>query len=128
MIDLRKFAKGQPCMVRTPLWCNHNPETTVLAHYRMAGYSGMGLKCPDILAAFACSDCHDLIDGRRGSWEEFSRSLRLLLHLEGVMRTQAYLIEQGVLILSGEGPHCSTCSCGMELRTEAQRLTTTTGE
>ncbi|EIC2853121.1 DUF1364 domain-containing protein, partial [Escherichia coli] len=37
MVDLRKAAKGQMCTVRIPGYCNHNPETSVLAHYRLAG-------------------------------------------------------------------------------------------
>ena len=44
--------------------CNHNSETVVLAHYRLAGVSGMGMKSPDILGAWACSACHDAIDRR----------------------------------------------------------------
>lgn len=120
-MNLRALARGKPCLVRVPGWCNHEPETTVLAHYRLAGVSGMGIKSPDILAAFACSDCHDVVDGRRGSFVEFPRSYRSLLHLEGVMRTQAYLIEHGILLVRGEGPHCSTCTCGMEApQTEAE--------
>jgi len=42
-------------MVRIPEVCNHNSETTVLAHYRLAGVSGIGMKSPDILGAWACS-------------------------------------------------------------------------
>ncbi|MCX8621624.1 MULTISPECIES: nuclease domain-containing protein, partial [unclassified Gilliamella] len=36
MSKLTKEAKGRECQVRLPC-CNHNPETTVLAHYRLAG-------------------------------------------------------------------------------------------
>lgn len=97
MIDLRQYAKGKPCLVRVPGWCNNEPETIVLAHYRMAGYSGMGLKNEDLLAAFACSDCHDLCDGRRPG---LSRSQRQLFLAEGVMRTQAYLLERGIITIA----------------------------
>ena len=98
MIDLRKYAKGKPCLIRIPGWCNREPETTVLCHYRLVGYSGMGLKNFDMLGAFGCSDCHDVVDGRRG--QEFSRSQRLLYLAEGVMRTQAYLIEHGIIVIA----------------------------
>ena len=37
MVDLRKAARGQMCTVRIPGYCNHDPETSVLAHYRLAG-------------------------------------------------------------------------------------------
>lgn len=37
MANLRKEARGRECQVRLVGVCNHNPETVVLAHYRMAG-------------------------------------------------------------------------------------------
>ncbi len=40
MVNLRKAAKGQMCQIRIPGYCNHNPETSVLAHYRLAGTCG----------------------------------------------------------------------------------------
>lgn len=63
MSKLRKSAKGQRCTLRLQ-GCNHNPETTVLAHIRIAGRCGAGLKPADNEAVFACSHCHDVIDGR----------------------------------------------------------------
>lgn len=48
-MNLRKAAKGRDCMVRLEGICNHNPETTVLAHIRMPGLSGMGIKADDLL-------------------------------------------------------------------------------
>jgi hypothetical protein len=74
-------------MVRLPGICNHNPETTVLAHYRLAGQSGIGMKSPDLLAAWACSACHDAIDRR--SHTELERDFVRLCHLEGMARTIA---------------------------------------
>ena len=95
MTNLRKLAKGQVCEIRLPGICNGNPETTVLAHARIAGISGLGLKAPDALGAYACSDCHDAVDGRSNyGLSVFERRLALL---EGVMRTQAKLIEMGLL-------------------------------
>ncbi|EAZ5843291.1 DUF1364 domain-containing protein, partial [Salmonella enterica] len=41
MADLRKAAKDRMCTVRIPGYCNHNPETSVLAHYRLAGTCGI---------------------------------------------------------------------------------------
>lgn len=94
MTDLRKLAKGRECQVRLDGICNHNPETTVLAHYRMAGTCGTGIKPNDLQGAWACSDCHDEIDRRTRILEsEFVR----LCHAEGVMRTQAILIKEGVI-------------------------------
>jgi hypothetical protein len=56
--DLRKLARGKPCMVRIPGVCNHNPETTVLAHIRRGGVAGVGQKPPDTCGVWACSNCH----------------------------------------------------------------------
>lgn len=63
-MDLRKFAKGKQCQVRIVGHCNFNPETTVLAHIRRGGVGGMGSKPSDLIGVHACSDCHDIIDGR----------------------------------------------------------------
>jgi hypothetical protein len=92
MADLRKYARGKPCMIRIPGVCNGNPETTVLAHVRMAGITGTGQKAPDQLGAWACSSCHDYVDGRAKRDE-----MAMLDHLEGVIRTQYQLIKDGVL-------------------------------
>lgn len=68
MTKLRKAARGEVCTVRLPGVCNWNPETTVLAHIRRNWNAGAGKKAPDHHAVFACSDCHDVIDGRRGCY------------------------------------------------------------
>lgn len=96
-MNLRKLAKGKPCMVRLENVCNHNFETTVLAHVRMPGISGMGIKSPDLIAAWACSDCHDAIDRRRHTF--LDRNHVKLAHLEGMARTINELIKLGVIDL-----------------------------
>lgn len=93
MTNLRKSARGENCKVREPCACNGNWETTVLAHWRQAGISGLGIKAPDLLGAHACSGCHDFIDGR--SHPEATREQRELAHLRGIMRTQAYWVDKG---------------------------------
>ena len=89
----RDLARNQMCMVRLPGICNHNPETVVLAHYRLAGTCGTGIKPPDLLGAWSCSDCHDAIDHR--SAPTMTHHERTLAHAEGVMRTLYALIKQG---------------------------------
>lgn len=66
----RKSAMGEECTLQIPGVCNGNPETTVLAHTDVLDESGMGLKCGDDSAVYACSGCHDLID-RRVKWRDF---------------------------------------------------------
>lgn len=82
-------------MVRLPEVCNHNSETVVLAHYRMSGLSGVGMKPDDALGAWSCSSCHDAIDRR--THMELERDYVRLAHLEGVMRTLAVLRSEKLL-------------------------------
>lgn len=95
MKNLRKTARGRECQLRIPGICNFNPETTVLAHYRMAGICGTGIKPGDTQAAFACSSCHDAVDGRIKTG--FTRDELRLFHAEGVFRTQQILRDEGKL-------------------------------
>ncbi len=65
-MNLRKLAKGKDCQLRLMGICNFDPETTVLAHVRRGGVAGYGQKPPDICGIWACSNCHDAMDGRLG--------------------------------------------------------------
>ena len=81
-------------MVRIPGICNGDAETTVLAHLNGGG---MGMKRPDTSAAWACSSCHDAIDGRRDIGREFGYKdceIREMF-LDGIIRTQEQLIREG---------------------------------
>ena len=57
-MNLRKAARGADCTLRIPGTCNHNPETTVLAHVG----SGTAKRNDDTYAVFACFNCHGAID------------------------------------------------------------------
>ena len=92
MSKIRKSAKGEECQVRIPMACNGNPETTVLAHLNGGG---MGMKQPDYLAAYCCSACHDVIDGRTKMNRNFGNVTQY--HYEGIFRTQKILFEKGLL-------------------------------
>jgi hypothetical protein len=90
---LKDSAKGQNCTLRLTC-CNHNPETTVLAHLPV-GQKGMGMKRPDYLAVFACSDCHDRLDGRTKGGVEHKDMLRAL------GETQGYWVKKGLIKVEG---------------------------
>ncbi|EOT9064066.1 nuclease domain-containing protein [Escherichia coli] len=75
MANLRKEARGRECQVRIYGVCNGNPETTVLAHYRMAGICGTGMKPDDLIGAWACSACHDEIDRRTHNLDNILKGL-----------------------------------------------------
>jgi len=95
-MSLRTEAKGRNCMVRLPNICNFNSETVVLAHIRLAGVSGMGMKSPDLIGAWACSACHDELDGRTHK-SGLSRDELRLAHFEGMARTIAQLEKEGLV-------------------------------
>ena len=61
MSKKQRSARGQDCTLTIPGVCNHNPETTVLAH---VGHHGSAKRNHDEDAVFACSACHDAIDYR----------------------------------------------------------------
>lgn len=94
MSKLTEAARGRLCQVRLPGICNSNPETTVLAHYRLSGVCGMGMKPSDLIGAHACSDCHDAIDGRVGT---MPREQARFAHLEGMVRTINELLRLGII-------------------------------
>ena len=95
-MSLRKEAKGRGCTVRIPSVCNFNRETTVLAHIRIAGVSGMGLKAPDLLGAWCCSACHAEVDGQTHTSGLTRDELRLALY-DGMARTIMQLHKEGLI-------------------------------
>lgn len=92
------LARGQDCTVLSPV-CNRNPETTVTAHNPF-GDRGTGIKCPDWDSCWSCSDCHDVLDGRRnipGSNHLYRTELFALAK----RRTQERMWEQGLIEVAG---------------------------
>ncbi|HEC9150304.1 TPA: DUF1364 domain-containing protein [Salmonella enterica subsp. enterica serovar Javiana] len=94
-IDLTKQARDRMCTVRIPGICNFNPETSVLAHYRMSDTCGTGIKPHDMQGAIACNSCHDVIDGRVKT--DIAQDTLRLYHAEGVFRTQQIWREEGFI-------------------------------
>jgi hypothetical protein len=87
---LRKAAQGQPCQVRLNGVCNFDPATTVLCHFRLTGISGMAMKSPDLIGAWACSECHHAIDTMKDDRTQLDFA-------RGVFRTQAILLNRGLV-------------------------------
>lgn len=90
---LRDSARGQPCMVRLPGICNHDPATTVLAHLNGGG---MGTKHSDLMGAFACSACHNEIDRRTMLC---NADYVKLAHFDGMVRTQQHWLDVGLVVM-----------------------------
>lgn len=89
MSKLTQSARGETCLIRLPC-CNHNPETTVGCHFRMSGFSGMGLKPPNWMLAFGCSACHQAVDSSKDPEVQ-------LAFAQAVFRTIARQIEKGLI-------------------------------
>ena len=77
-------------MIRLSGVCNFDPATTVLAHIRLIGISGMGHKANDLLGAWACSACHSWVDSNHDDATQAAFA-------EGVYRTQDRLVKDGVV-------------------------------
>lgn len=93
---VRDAAKGEDCQLNLEGVCNHDPATTVFAHYRVFNVAGMAQKPPEPIGAFACSCCHDEIDRRGRAGSELWGYDDLL---RGLIRTILILRRKGVLIL-----------------------------
>lgn len=63
MKSLRTYARGKKCYLRIP-GCTHDPEKTSLAHLRVGGIAGTGIKPPDVCALPLDDYCHGVVDGR----------------------------------------------------------------
>ena len=94
---IRRAARGQDCTLRLAV-CNFNPDTTVLCHSNfLIDGKGMGLKAPDMAAAFGCSACHDVLDGRRPrpadlSQAELEEAFRVAVtHTHEILRSMGLL-------------------------------------
>jgi hypothetical protein len=88
-MNLRRQAIDRECQIRLD-GCTGGP--CCLAHWRQIGISGLGMKSPDWLGAWACDACHTKVDStRRGDIDtqlDFAR---------GVFRTLATLYREGKL-------------------------------
>lgn len=93
---ITRAARMQPCTLRLPQ-CRNDLETTVFAHAPSTA-KGMGIKSPDFWGAFACSHCHDIVDGRVFN-PLVSYHMIDERWLRGIFETQSYLIDKGLITI-----------------------------
>lgn len=93
-------ARGEDCTLRISGVCNFDNTTTVFAH--MNG-GGMGYKHHDIHGCYACSKCHEWIDG---GWAnsmvpviQNTKRDALFYQYEAMIETQNKLLEKGLIKL-----------------------------
>jgi len=95
---IRRSAKGEECTIRLPMVCNYDTATTVLCHSNaLADGKGMGLKAPDTRAAYGCSACHDVVDGRAPRPEGMTKELVDSLFEEGIAQTNRIFKRKGLM-------------------------------
>jgi hypothetical protein len=98
MTPIRKAARGRDCTILLPGVCNSDPATTCLCHSNeLADGKGMGLKAPDTAAAFGCSACHDVLDGRRPRPAWLSKDEVLAAFRAGIVLTHQFLRTKGLI-------------------------------
>jgi hypothetical protein len=94
MSKITQSARNQPCTVRLPFVCNRDDSTTVFAH--LSGIrNGHGTGIKTNFGAYACSSCHDALDGRVKSMH--SKDYLKLVHLEAVIETMSILHDKGLV-------------------------------
>jgi len=88
----RDSARMEECTLRIPGICNYDPATTILAHLP-SEWKGLAIKSPDICGVYACSSCHDYIDGRGN---KDMQGLEKYM-LQALQRTLVRAYEKGIL-------------------------------
>lgn len=92
---LRNAAKGMPCTIGFTNICNHDPETTILAHIHDAQF-GMGMKADDTSAIWSCSACHSALDLHTHGLDDATLFKTLLRALQRTIRQ--LVINQVILV------------------------------
>lgn len=91
---ITKSARGEDCTLM--LHSCSGSETVVLCH--IGKNRGMGYKCSDHFAVYACSNCHDIIDGRVKTM--FTHDELMYFKFIALERTQQKLIDKGLLVIA----------------------------
>lgn len=91
---IRDSARGEECTLKVIGVCNHDVDTTVYAHINFLG-SAMGAKSPDYMGCYACSSCHDFLDGR-ANYDHPEREALDYYKGRALALTVGRLIEKGV--------------------------------
>jgi hypothetical protein len=96
--SIRDSARGEECTVRIVGACNRDPSTTVWSHLpSIDGGRGMGMKAIDEAGAYACSCCHDVVDGRKRPPHGSSPTTVELDWFRGHIRSLVILKQKGLL-------------------------------
>lgn len=98
MSKITESARQEKCTIRLPNHCNHDPETTVFAHLNQVRFGkGFSLKCPDGIGAYACFNCHNVVDGREKT--NIPLWYIQIYFLEAVIETILRLVAKGLIVI-----------------------------
>ena len=98
LTKIQAAARGQECTLQFPRVCNGRTDTTVLCHSnQLQDGKGMGLKAPDTRAAFGCSACHDVLDGRAPRPDGFTYEQMISRFNQAVEATHVVLRRLGLM-------------------------------
>lgn len=98
MSKITESARNEACTIRLETHCNFDRATTVWAHANgSAPGKGIGMKCNDLLGAYACSACHDVVDRRVPT--HLPRLEVELAFWKGHARSVVILIEKGIVVI-----------------------------
>ncbi len=81
---ITRSARGEECTLRVPLICNWDSSTTVWAHIKRP-WQGGTVKPNDEDGVYACSACHNALDGRDN---RIGRELMDTYLVDAMLRTQ----------------------------------------
>ncbi len=95
-----EHARGQPCTLKFPGVCNHDPETTVSAHIRDR-HKGMAQKASDHSIVFSCSKCHTFLDEH---WFDIDPGIVLWHVVRALQLTYEILIRDGIIGFPHDNP------------------------
>ena len=94
---ITKSARNEDCSIRLPTICSFDETKTVFCHINTV-FKGVGLKSPDLFGIYGCSDCHNVLDGRRP--HKFTEAELYEATLDALIETQSKLVSKGLLCIS----------------------------
>ena len=96
MSKITASARGESCTVRLPFVCNHDDSTVVFAHIPGVRF-GHGVGYKTLIGAYACHECHSVLDGRVKRPAGMTQDDLKLCHYEAVLETLLKLVDKGLV-------------------------------
>lgn len=96
-LAIRESARDEPCTIRLP-GCDGGGATTVWCHLpEVVAGRGLSLKGIDILGAFGCRSCHDIVDRRAPRPAGITEHDVALMFYRALARSVVRLAQKGLV-------------------------------